>query len=200
MAQENGILEARRPVLRQPPTRRGHDLAGRGRRGIQPESAAVGDHGLQPDGARRRLLQGPGEGVGVGGGVHALARHHLSNGLQPHHLVDRRGRQQPHGRRLQEIGRQVAGLHEQGLQPGRPQEPPVDLLGAQLRPLGQIVVGGRQRRQLQHRSAPAPDGQAHRGVEVARSLRRRVEPLGDEPLEGPAVEVAGDHPMAVMVD
>lgn len=201
MAEEDGILDAGRTTLRQPPGRRVHDFPGRGGRGVEAEPTPVGDHGLQPYGFRRRDLQGTGEGGGVGGGVDALACHRLGDGLQPHHLMSRRGRQRPHGRGAQDVGGgRVAGLHQQGLQSGRPQEPPLDLLCAQLRPPGQVLVGRRQRLQLQHRGAPPPDGQPHRGIEVARPLRRGVEPLVDEPFERPTVEVVGHHPVAVMID
>ena len=148
------------------------------------------------DGARRLLIQGAGEGVGVGGGVHAVTPppRRRSPAVRPRGPA-RASRPMAAGPRISPCGRSPPA--------GSPARPTAGAAGGPPRrpapPPGQIVVGdtsGGSSRIGAHQRRMAK----HRGVEVARSLGCRVESLGDEPLEGPTVQLTGDHPMAVMVD
>ncbi len=143
------------------------DLRRRGRLRVQAEAGAVGGHRLDAHHARtpHRLPRRRPERRPVRVRFDAVGRHRLRDALQPHHLVRGRARGPGQLGRCRHPVRGEPGVDAEDAGARRAQEPPVDLLGAQLGPPGQVHVGGSVARQVQQGSAVAADGEADGAVE-----------------------------------
>ena len=126
--------------------------------------------------------------------------HLLGDALQPDHLAAG-----PAGEPGEIVGRadllgREPGVDQELLDAGRRDHPAVDLRGAQRRTTGEVLLGRRQRLQVEQRRAVPPDRQPQHRVEERRAERRRPCRLVHQRLEAGAVEVLDDQAVAVVVD
>jgi len=190
-----------RPDLLPPGLVRAHHCVVRGPFLREAEAATVGGDGLdadsggEPGGERRaqrlRVLAGR---------VPDPVRDRLGHLLQANDLADDGAGPFGHGVQAEDAVTEVAGLHQELREAATPEEATVHLNGTEVGPPGHVVLRRRERRQVKHRGAVGPDGEAHLRVEERAAGRGRHRRLGDEVLERRPVEIRLHDSVTVVVD